>query len=116
MAEHKIVSVTFASIYPLYIKKIERKNRTKMELDEAMTWLTGYSDSQIAELINSDVTLREFFDQAPRMHPNAAKISGVICGVRVEEIRDPLMQKIRWMDKLVDELAKGRSLEKILRK
>jgi hypothetical protein len=95
MAEHKIVSVTFASIYPLYIKKIERKNRTKMELDEAMTWLTGYSDSQIAELINSDVTLREFFDQAPRMHPNAAKISGVICGVRVEEIRDPLMQKIR---------------------
>lgn len=115
MAEHKVFSMTFASIYPLYVAKVERKKRTKKELDEVLVWLTGYTEAEVHELARSNVTLREFFDAAPRLHPNAAKISGIICGVRVEDITDPLMQKIRWMDKLVDELARGRAIEKILR-
>lgn len=116
MTEHRIFSTTFASIYPLYVNKIERKNRTIAELDTVLMWLTGYSEAELAKIVKGDITLREFFDKAPHMNPHAAEISGVICGVRVEEIADPLMQKIRWMDKLVDELANGRSMDKVLRK
>lgn len=116
MAEHRVFSMTFASIYPLYVQKIERKDRTKQELDEVLCWLTGYSRVEIMKLQRSDhVTLKDFFENAPQIHENATKITGVICGYRVEDITDPLMQKIRWMDKLVDELAKGKSIEKILR-
>jgi len=108
--------MTFASIYPLYIQKIERKGRTKPELDTVICWLTGYDETGLAMQITNEVDLEAFFASAPQINPNAPLIKGVICGVRVEEIEDPLMQKIRWMDKLVDELAKGKVLEKILRK
>lgn len=115
VSEHRIFSVAFSSIYPLYVQKVQRKNRTKSELDEVLKWLTGYSKVELSKLATDDVTLRDFFEQAPKLNPNAPKITGVICGIRVEEITDPLMQKIRWMDKLVDELARGKDLQKILR-
>lgn len=115
MTEHRVFKMTFASIYLLYVQKIERKNRLKSELDEVLKWLTGYSEFELRELTKNDTTLHEFFENAPHINPNAPKITGVICGVRVEEINDPLMQKIRWMDKLVDELAKGKQLHKVLR-
>jgi hypothetical protein len=107
--------MSFASIYPLYVKKVEKKNRTSNELDEVICWLTGYSLAGLKEVIEDQIDLETFFEQAPAMNPNAQLITGVICGHRVEEIEDPLMQKIRYMDKLVDELAKGRAMEKILR-
>ena len=116
MTEHKIYSVPFSRIYPLYLQKVERKGRSRPELDEVITWLTGYSIEKLQDLTKNSDTLREFFNNAPSLNDNAHKITGVICGVRVEEIEDPLMQKIRWMDKLVDELSKGKVLEKILRK
>ena len=115
VSEHRIFSVAFSSIYPLYVQKVQRKNRSKSELDEVLKWLTGYSKVELSKLATDDVTLRDFFEQAPKLNPNAPKITGVICGIRVEEITDPLMQKIRWMDKLVDELARGKDLQKILR-
>jgi len=113
---HKIFKMSFASIYPHYIKKVEKKSRTKDELDEVICWLTGYSIAGLNKVIDEKIDLETFFQQAPEINPNAGLIKGVICGVRVEEIEDPLMQKIRYMDKLVDELAKGKAMEKILRK
>ena len=104
----------FARVYPLYVSKLERKGRTTDELDQVISWLTGFSAAEIHQLVEDQVTFREFFDRAT-IHPNAPLITGVICGVRIEDIDDPLMQKIRYMDKLVDELAKGRAMEKVLR-
>ena len=113
--KHKIFKFTFASIYPMYIQKVEKKGRTKEDLDTVIYWLTGYDEKGLQAQINSGADLETFFAQAPEINPNANKITGVICGVRVEEIEDPLMQKIRWLDKLVDEIAKGKAMEKILR-
>lgn len=111
---HRIFGLPFASVYPLYIQKVEKKGRTVAELDEVLEWLTGFDDAQLRAHIDDKTTLQDFFDDA-RLNPNASSITGVICGMRVEQIEDPLMQKIRYMDKLVDELAKGRAMEKILR-
>lgn len=108
--------MSFASIYPLYIQKAEKKGRTKAEVDEILYWLTGYNAKTLQEQIDKKTDLENFFGQAPRLNPNASKITGVICGYRVEEMTDPLMQKIRYMDKLIDELAKGKAMDKILRK
>lgn len=116
MNKPRIFSTSFASIYPLYIQKAERKGRTKEEVDAVIYWLTGYDKLTLQQQIDSKNDLETFFDQAPLMNPNVSKITGLICGYRVEEIEDKLMQKIRYMDKLVDELAKGKSMEKILRK
>lgn len=116
MKKPRAYSMTFASVYPLYIEKVEKKGRTKGELDEVIFWLTGYDAQALQGQIDAGVDMEAFFAEAPEMNPNAPMITGVICGVRVEEIQDELMQKIRWMDKLVDELAKGKAMEKILRK
>ena len=115
MAEHKIYTMKFSGVYPLYIKKVERKSRTKAEVDEIICWLTGYDQASLENQIEKGVDFRTFFAEAPQMHPNCSLIKGVICGVRIEEIEDPLMRNIRYMDKLIDELAKGRKMEKILR-
>lgn len=111
---HKVYSMAFSRIYPLYITKVEKKGRTKDEVDQVIRWLTGFTQKQLQKQIDTNKTLTEFFDAA-KIHQNAPLITGVICGVRIEEIEEPLMQKIRYMDKLVDELAKGRPMEKILR-
>lgn len=116
MANHKIFDMSVASVYPLYLKKIEKKERTKSELDEVIRWLTGYSQEGLEKQLLDEVSFKDFFEDVPQLNPNANLIKGVICGYRVEEIEDPLMQKIRYLDKLVDELAKGKSMEKILRK
>jgi hypothetical protein len=105
----------FADVYPLYVKKAERKNRTKVEVEQIIVWLTGYSHAELHQQILQGNDFQTFFEQAPFMNPKCTLIKGVVCGVRVEEIEDPLMQKIRYLDKLVDELAKGKSMEKILR-
>ena len=105
----------FAGLYPLYVQKAERKNRTKAEVDQIICWLTGYTPEGLQEQIDAGYDLTSFFAQAPALNPNTALIKGVVCGVRVEEIEDPLMQKIRYLDKLVDELAQGKPMEKILR-
>jgi len=105
----------FAGVYPMYVQKAERKNRTKEEVDQIIYWLTGYDEAGLQEQIEQENDFETFFDQAPTMHPNRSQIKGVVCGVHVEEIEDPLMQKIRCLDKLVDELAKGKAMEKILR-
>jgi hypothetical protein len=115
VAGHRIFETSFASIYPLYVTKVERKDRDKAEVDQVICWLTGYDAEGLARTIASEVDLETFFADAPGLNPNASLIKGVICGVRVEEIEDPLMQKIRYMDKLVDELAKGKRLTSILR-
>ena len=114
--EHKIYSMPFAKVYPLYVQKAKRKNRTKEEVDEIITWLTNYSLEALKTIANSDITFRDFFDNAPNINENKTLIKGLICGIRVEEIEDPLMQNIRYLDKLIDELAKGKSMDKILRK
>ena len=111
----RVFAYSFASIYPMYVQKVEKKNRTKAELDEVLCWLTGYDAQGLHKQIASKCDLKTFFDEAPRMHPDATQVTGMICGVRIEEIEDPLMRDIRRMDKLVDELAKGRAMEKILR-
>jgi hypothetical protein len=111
---NRIFSVSFAKVYPLYVTKVERKGRTKAELDQAIRWLTGFDDADLARHLKAESTFDDFFTQAT-LHPNASMITGVICGVRVEEIEDPLMQKIRYLDKLVDELARGKAMEKVLR-
>jgi hypothetical protein len=111
----RVFRMTFASIHPLYVQKAAKKGRTKAEVDQVICWLTGYGPRGLAEQIERKTDLETFFREAPKLHPNAKKITGVICGVRIEEIEDPLMRKIRYMDKLVDELAKGRAMEKILR-
>jgi hypothetical protein len=116
MKKHRIFTTSFASVYPHYVRKAEMKGRTRQEVDEVICWLTGYTPEALAEQIERKTDFETFFDQAPALHPNAGKITGTICGVRIEEIEDPLMRKIRYMDKLVDELAKGRPMEKILRK
>lgn len=116
MDNNRVFSYSFASIYRLYIEKVEKKGRTQAELDEVISWLTGYDQESMKKQIDGKIDLKTFFDEAPRMNPNTSKITGVICGYRVEEITDRLMQKIRYMDKLVDELAKGKAMEKILRK
>ena len=112
----KVFSLPFASIYPLYIKKAEKKGRTKAEVDTVIFWLTGYTKQTLQQQIDKNSDLETFFAEAPQLNPNASKITGMICGYRVEEIEDELMQKIRFLDKLVDELAKGKTMEKILRK
>ncbi|WP_400998564.1 DUF2200 domain-containing protein [Agromyces sp. GXQ0307] len=115
MAGHRIYGMSFGSIYPLYVQKVERKHHTRGELDQVITWLTGYDEAGLAEAISDGRTLEAFFAEAPAMNPNASLITGVICGMRVEEIEDPLMQKIRYMDKLVDEVARGKKMSSILR-
>jgi hypothetical protein len=112
---HRIFSMPVNTVYPLYLKKVEKKGRTQSELDQVILWLTGLTKKQLQKHLDAGTDFRAFFD-AVTIHENAPLITGVICGVRIEEIEDPLMQKIRYMDKLVDELAKGRPLEKILRK
>lgn len=112
---HRIYAMRFASVYPLYVQKAVKKGRTQAEVDQVICWLTGYSAEALREQIDAGKDFRTFFAQAPAMNPNASLIRGVVCGVRVEAIADPLMQQIRWLDKLVDELAKGRAMEKILR-
>jgi hypothetical protein len=116
MTNEKVFAMSFASVYPHYVKKVETKGRTKEELDEVFRWLTGYTKAGLAKQIEKRTSLREFFDKAPKFNPNASLITGVVCGIRVENIEDPLMQKIRYLDKLIDELAKGKKMEKILRK
>ena len=116
MERHRIFTTSFADIYPYYIQKAKRKGRTKAEVDEIICWLTGYDAQGLERQLQEGVDFETFFAQAPCMNPCCALIKGVVCGIRVEEIQDPLMQKIRWLDKLVDELAKGKAMEKILRK
>lgn len=115
MPKHRIFTTSFASVYPLYVQKAERKNRTKAEVDKIICWLTGYKPMELREQIKRENDFETFFEQAPAMHPNTSLIKGVVCGVRVEDVEDPLMQKIRYLDKLIDELAKGKAMEKILR-
>jgi hypothetical protein len=115
MANDKIFSMAFAKVYPLYVQKAERKGRTQEEVDQIIRWLTGYDDAGLRRQLEQGSDFRSFFAQAPAIHPNSSLIRGVVCGVRVEEVGDPLMQKIRQLDKLVDELAKGKAMEKILR-
>jgi hypothetical protein len=116
MPKHQIFAIKFAKVYPLYVQKAERKNRTQEEVDQIVCWLTGYDQAGLQRQIEQGNDLETFFAQAPAIHPNSSLIKGVVCGIRVEEIEDPLMQKIRYLDKLIDELAKGKAMEKILRK
>lgn len=115
MPQHRIYRMKFSSVYPLYVQKAERKNRTKAEVDQIICWLTGYSQAELQHQIERESDLDTFFAQAPLINPNTSLIKGVVCGVRVEDIEDPLMRKIRYLDKLIDELAKGKALDKILR-
>ncbi len=111
----KIYKMVFAGVYPMYLQKAERKGRTKEEVDEIIFWLTGYNAKSLQQQIDKKSTFETFFNEAPRINPNASKITGVICGYRVEELEDPVVQKTRYLDKLIDELAKGKKMEKILR-
>lgn len=115
MAEHRIYSMSVASVYPLYVAKAERKGRTKAEVDEIIAWLTGYSPEGLDAAISSKVSFADFFAHAPHLNPSRSVIAGVVCGVRVEDIEEPLMREIRYLDKLVDELARGKPMTKILR-
>ena len=115
MENSKVFAMKFSKVYPLLVQKAERKGRTKEEVDQIICWLTGYDLKGLKEQMDRDVDYGTFFDQAPAMNPDCARIKGVVCGVRVEEIEDPLMKKIRYLDKLVDELARGKALEKIFR-
>lgn len=116
MPAHAIFKTAFAKVYPLYVQKAVRKNRTQTEVDELIRWLTGYDQAGLQRQIDEGHDFGTFFAQAPAMHPNITLIKGVVCGVRVEEVQDPLMQRIRYLDKLIDELAKGKPMDKILRK
>ena len=115
MPNHRIFTTSFASVYPHYVQKAEKKGRTRQDVDQVICWLTGYSPTALAEQIERKKDFETFFGEAPALHPNSSRITGVICGVRIEEIAHPLMRNIRYLDKLVDELAKGRPMEKILR-
>ncbi len=115
MPGHRIFTTAFSKVYPLYVQKAERKQRTKAEVDQIICWLTGYDQAGLERQIAAQCDFDTFFDQAPAMHPHRGLITGVVCGVRVEEVDDPLMQKIRYLDKLIDELAKGKAMTKILR-
>ena len=116
MAGHRIYTVSFASVYPMYITKAEKKGRTKTDVDEIIGWLTGYSQEELDAQLEKQTDFETFFAEAPRLNPSRALIRGVVCGVRVEDIQEPTMQEIRYLDKLIDELAKGKTMEKILRK
>ena len=116
MPGHRIFAMPFSKVYPLYVHKAERKGRTKKEVDQIIVWLTGYTPAALKKQIDSDVDFETFFARAPKFNPAASLIKGVVCGVRVEEVDDPLMRKIRYLDKLIDELAKGKAMEKIFRK
>ncbi|ASV31734.1 DUF2200 domain-containing protein [Maribacter cobaltidurans] len=115
-AKHRIYTMSFAGVYPHYITKAEKKGKTKEDVDTIIFWLTGYDKNSLERILKNKTNFERFFEEAPRFNPNASKITGVICGYRVEEIEDKLMQKVRYLDKLIDELAKGKSMEKILRK
>lgn len=115
MPQHRIYRMKFSSVYPLYVQKAERKNRTREEVDQVICWLTGYSRAELQHQIELESDFETFFAKAPTLNPNASLIKGVVCGVHVEEIEDPLMRKVRYLDKLVDELAQGKRLDKILR-
>ena len=115
MKKHRIFAISFASVYPLYVEKVEKKGRTKKELDEVIRWLTGYSQDGLKAQIKKKTDIEHFIAEAPKLNPLRRLIKGVICGVRVEDIKDPTMQEIRYLDKLIDELAKGKTMEKILR-
>jgi hypothetical protein len=116
MDKHRVFSMSFASVYPHYVKKVVTKGKTKADLDTIICWLTGYDQHSLQQQIDKKVDFETFFAEAPEINPNVPKITGVICGYRVEDIEDKLMQKIRYLDKMIDELAKGKSMEKILRK
>ena len=116
MNNTRIFKMSFASVYPHYIQKAERKGRTKADVDEIIFWLTGYNKQSLQNIIDNKTDFETFFAQAPQLNPNVSKITGVICGYRIEEIEDPVMKKVRYLDKLIDELAKGRAMDKILRK
>lgn len=116
MRNNRIYKMSFASVYPLYLEKAEKKGRTKEEVDEIIRWLTGYSQEELESQIEKQTDFETFFAEAPQLNPSRALIKGVICGIRVEEIEEPLMREIRYLDKLIDELAKGKAMEKILRK
>lgn len=115
MAKHQIFAMKFSKVYPLYVQKAERKQRTKQEVDRIICWLTGYDQAGLQQQIDKDNDFETFFAQAPAIHPNSSLIKGVVCGVRIEDIEDPLMRQVRYLDKLIDELAKGKAMEKILR-
>ena len=115
MSKHRIFTMPFSKVYPLYIQKVERKDRKKAEVDQVICWLTGYTPAGLKKQLQKEVDIETFFADAPRMNPKRSLITGVVCGVRVEDVEDPLMKKIRYLDKLVDELAKGKTLDKILR-
>jgi hypothetical protein len=114
--KHRIYTMIFAKVYPFYIEKAEKKGRTKKEVDEIICWLTGYTQKKFESQLKKQVNLETFFDEAPKLNPLRSLITGIVCGVRVEDIEDPLMREVRYLDKLIDELAKGRPMEKILRK
>lgn len=116
MTKHRIYTMSFASVYPLYVAKAEKKGRTKPEVDEIIRWLTGYSQKKLETQLKKQTNFEDFFAEAPKLNPSRALITGVICGMRVEEIKEPLMREIRYLDKLIDELARGKTMEKILRK
>lgn len=116
MAAHRIFKMPFAAVYPAYVNKAERKGRTRQEVDQLVCWLTGYDDAGLRRQIAQGADIETFFAQAPAMHPDSALIKGVVCGVRVEAVEDPLMRRIRQLDKLIDELARGKAMEKILRR
>ena len=115
VTEQRVFAMKFAKVYPLYVQKAERKHRTKEEVDQIIFWLTGYDHEGLQRQVDQGNNLETFFAQAPAMNPDSSLINGVVCGVRVEDIEDPLMQKIRYLDKLIDELARGKAMEKILR-
>jgi hypothetical protein len=115
MSEHRIFTTPFSSVYPLYVQKAQRKGRSQDEVDQIVCWLTGYTETELQQHLRDQSDFRTFFAEAPAINPSSALIKGVVCGVRVEEVEDPLMQKIRYLDKLIDELAKGKAMEKILR-
>ena len=115
MPNDRVFNMSFAGVYPHYVKKAETKGRTKEELDQIIQWLTGYTKAGLAKQIEKKTSMRDFYEKAPKFNPNASLITGTVCGIRVENIEDPLMQKIRYLDKLIDELAKGKKMEKILR-
>jgi hypothetical protein len=115
MPEHRIFTVAFSKVYPMYIQKAERKSRTKDEVDRIICWLTGYGKAELRRQIDKEIDIKTFFSQAPAFNPNSSLIKGVVCGVRLEEVENPLMRKIRYLDKLIDELARGKAMDKILR-
>jgi hypothetical protein len=116
MTPHRIYSISFASVYPHYVAKAEKKARTRAEVDQIIRWLTGYTQEELDAQLERKTDFQDFFGQAPRLNPSRTSITGVVCGIRVEDIEDPLMKDIRYLDKLIDELAKGKAMEKILRK